>query len=954
MQRLRWFGRRSRGCDGPSLFSALRDCFSFQVEGRREKHLYIQSLRGCPLPNSGHNRCTVLLYFRANTNRPYELVEVNLNRDPAGQARELPMSLGSLRTLSDDYRRFLNTDLFADVVISCGGATGDQLIYAHQAVLRARWRWFAKHAQWNAEATQALNDAQAAAAAAAAASLPVAATAAASSSGSLDDDDDLPMSTPACATAAGATAAAAPLVFCRIQVPHPSFDEPVAASSASASAAAASPPTFDTITLSSTGMVSIDFPLLSRSHCLRLLEHIYTGSVAIETSDHDPAKDGEKKATGTKHATSAGSSSSSAAAVKKAAAAPLSAPASVSSSSLGGLDDEEDEVQRAIAASLTPSAVVRQASAADLSPLISDLQSALVAMSLRAPHSSDTPLPVRTLFSLPPLPPSFTEQLALFIPTLPAHYDLPRLANILERSIRRLLTLATHQGKASKETALATAAAASAASSSSAASLSALPSVPVAPFSDFSALDTFASQLRSCVQYDARGVVQCAQDLILRTCDWLRFKHPRFLAQLPLIFPPHRSNFVAEVQRALHPPDATRQPYSWHVISPAIVTVHTGGATSADSMAIAFGGFNPKISVSQTEVQAINPTTLAVTPLSCSADHAKAMPDPGAVSPTSLCAMQSADGTAMQIYALSSHDTSLLSLDLNTLHWRSHKLHGPESRIRSKNSMTAVPYRDRIYLFGGRDRHNVFAELAYLERESASGEWAQHAVLDLASNAAGSNAPVPRYGHCAVYSKDAGGLVVFGGWGVTGVRNDVWVLNLMSHTWERKCDNDRSMMLPGQDADDYVARVHSGQFRETIPLPRCHSSASVVTLEGREHLAIFGGLTPFQLQQVTGRDLWLLDLTTFQWRKMPTANDLPPRPVPQMPSHPSQLASHLEVWERRVREWERLMKPTRRYQHASFVGSSAAAVGAASSSASRSDSKLCILGGSHGMDGSGM
>ncbi len=117
------------------------------VEGRREKTLYMQSLRGRPLPNAqGQNRCAVLVCFKAHTERPYDLIEVNLNRDPTGAPRDLPFSLGSIRTLVDDHRKHLTASRFADVVFSCQESTGDQLIYAHQAVLRARWKWCHEHA----------------------------------------------------------------------------------------------------------------------------------------------------------------------------------------------------------------------------------------------------------------------------------------------------------------------------------------------------------------------------------------------------------------------------------------------------------------------------------------------------------------------------------------------------------------------------------------------------------------------------------------------------------------------------------------------------------------------------------------------------------------------------------------------------------------------------------------
>ena len=59
-----------------SVDGALIDSVDM-VEGRREKTLYIQSLRGAAIE---HNRCAVLVFFKAHTDKPYELVDVNLNK----------------------------------------------------------------------------------------------------------------------------------------------------------------------------------------------------------------------------------------------------------------------------------------------------------------------------------------------------------------------------------------------------------------------------------------------------------------------------------------------------------------------------------------------------------------------------------------------------------------------------------------------------------------------------------------------------------------------------------------------------------------------------------------------------------------------------------------------------------------------------------------------------------
>jgi len=336
-------------------------------EGRKDNHLYVQSLRGCPLP-TGHNRCTVLLFYKNSpTNQPYEMCEVNMNRSPILLAdcldlgatrpnavakgelsstasaplthpdtaapttvssshnvnpsdcasrssthrprllplpsieRDLPLSLSGILDLSRDFACFVDCPYAADVVIACRtqtptvtpkgsisssmpshDASQSKLIYAHQAILRARWPWFRRYAVWKDEAILTSHSATA--------NMKEQQTS--SSMGSLDEDENEASTSPS----------AADLTFCRIHIPHSPLDptsspvssfhsSPHPASSSPSCAAASASPSYDILTISSSGMISLELTRLSRVDVLTMLEFIYTGSIRTKDEEEDEEHD---------------------------------------------------------------------------------------------------------------------------------------------------------------------------------------------------------------------------------------------------------------------------------------------------------------------------------------------------------------------------------------------------------------------------------------------------------------------------------------------------------------------------------------------------------------------------------------------------------------------------------------------------------------------------------------
>jgi len=909
-------------------------------EGRRERSLYVQSLRGCPLP-SGQNRCAVLLCYKAHTERPYELVDVDMNRDPSGAARELPFSLGSIRALADDYRAFLAQPRFADVVISCQGAKGDQLIYAHQAVLRARWPWFNTHAQWKEEAAAATtwNSTAAAAATGTAALKPL-------HPASLDSlDDDEVMETQ---SVDASSAQAEPLTFCRIHVPHPSFESSPAVDGSNSP----SSESFDTITLSSAGMVALELPNLSRQHCLYMLEFLYTGNVPLQSpaaaqaaARVAAAQEAEaKRAAAAKEraaadperishaAYMAASASSAAAAAPAVAAAAPSPPSSVpaASASVRGLDDDDDDDQ-SVAGVSTPATAAAAALGSPADGAL-DVHAALVDLSLRTlGHASNAPPPAMAAPLVnPPLPASFAAHLALYIPVSAAHYDLPRLGSLLERSMRRLLTLSAPE-------ALPTG------------SDEALGAAPTH-------MDVLASQLRACVRYDVRAVVQCAQDLLFKHADWLAFKWPGFLAQLPLIFPPDRFSFVAEMERALQQPidpAETDDPPSMTGCGVAVLQAPHAGAS--DFVVLTGHALDRTGSLTST-VRMLNTRSLGFTTVPCATPTPNPLPE--FLCEHSCAALQSADGAAMHLYSFGGtasvhahmESNRFCALDLTTLRWAQPSVIGTLPRHRRKHTLTAMPQRERLYLFGGRHGNAALSDLTLFSRRR-DGSFDVINVRDDMLGGADVPEPEARFSHTCVYSRAAGGLVVFGGWSMHGPMNDVWLLDVETHQWERK--HMHVQLTPTLAQHDALRDAD-----EEYPLPRWGHAAQVLRVNGRECMALMGGIALMQQQEdeepanalALLNDLWVLDLASWEWRKVRARNENPSRPR-------HRPGASAEDNEKARDEWEQLLVPSPRTEHCTFARPACAGerAGAAascavrgsplpSSSSSASD-QLVVLGG---------
>jgi len=107
-------------------------------EGRRHPNLYIQSLRGNPIES---NRFGVLVCYRYS-NTPYEVVDVNLNKDAEGQRVELPYSIAVASELIADLSQQFESPSFHDLELLCFDG---KRVHAHKSILTPRWPWLRNH-----------------------------------------------------------------------------------------------------------------------------------------------------------------------------------------------------------------------------------------------------------------------------------------------------------------------------------------------------------------------------------------------------------------------------------------------------------------------------------------------------------------------------------------------------------------------------------------------------------------------------------------------------------------------------------------------------------------------------------------------------------------------------------------------------------------------------------------
>lgn len=247
----------------------------------------------------------------------------------------------------------------------------------------------------------------------------------------------------------------------------------------------------------------------------------------------------------------------------------------------------------------------------------------------------------------------------------------------------------------------------------------------------------------------------------------------------------------------------------------------SGRLSETNGMVLIAGGYGAKGLSSPTHIiHALNPMTLCVTPLAC--PHAPSLPLPELLYAHTATAIRAHSGACSTPYLVlfgGGHDVvrnDLFILDLHSLQWRQltppvvsttpatslprNPLSPPSTLSsvdaggidslppgRRKHTCTDLPHLGVLLIHGGRNRHNVFSDSFIVDYSSEGGQWTNQ-PMEEAFNPAGAMAgggpqndhPNPRYGHTMVYSQSAGGVILFGGFGITGPRNDVWLLGQLN------------------------------------------------------------------------------------------------------------------------------------------------------------------------------
>ena len=187
------------------------------------------------------------------------------------------------------------------------------------------------------------------------------------------------------------------------------------------------------------------------------------------------------------------------------------------------------------------------------------------------------------------------------------------------------------------------------------------------------------------------------------------------------------------------------------------------------------------------------------------------------------------------------NDVWQLTLDLDP-RWRLVQPGGTPPSGRLGHSAIYDPVRDRMIVFGGSGWPDPFNDVWALSL-TGSPTWTQ-------LTAAGTQ-PDPRMGHSAIYDPVRDRMIVFGGSGTTGDRNDVWALALAgTPAW--------TLLSP------------SG----TPPSPRHQHGAIYDPV--RDRLVVFGGYGPGDVLN----DAWALTLSDSPaWTQLTPAG-IPPSAGP--------------------------------------------------------------------------
>jgi hypothetical protein len=158
---------------------------------------------------------------------------------------------------------------------------------------------------------------------------------------------------------------------------------------------------------------------------------------------------------------------------------------------------------------------------------------------------------------------------------------------------------------------------------------------------------------------------------------------------------------------------------------------------------------------------------------------------------------------------------------------------------RSLATFVADPPTHRALLFGGVSGGVAMNDAWLLSMDTVNGYGWQELRL--------TGSPPARWGHAAIFDPSHNRVLVFGGIGSSGVRNDVWQLDVATRTW-----TDVTPSGPGPQARAYFPGVYDS---------------------ARNSMIIFGGFDP--PQWIFMNDVWELDLDSLEWRQVHPSGTAP-------------------------------------------------------------------------------
>ena len=219
--------------------------------------------------------------------------------------------------------------------------------------------------------------------------------------------------------------------------------------------------------------------------------------------------------------------------------------------------------------------------------------------------------------------------------------------------------------------------------------------------------------------------------------------------------------------------------------------------------------------------------------------------------------------------------------------------------------------RDRMIVFGGYDGEGCINKVFSLSFDSADpeGEWRELAPE--------GTPPDPREGHTAIFDYERDAMIVFGGYGYNGERNDVWALcfdesgdgrwrklspsgSVPPKRWGHTAVYDsrrRAMIVFGGEVfykqksfnDTYALYLDSPQgrwekieSRDKLPKSRAHHGAVYDTAHGR--MVVYGGYLIRYISTLYHQDAYALEVDgsgvagvrgRYRWRRLAPVGEQP-------------------------------------------------------------------------------